>query len=117
VYRNWLGLMNGTLADSFEKGGAMVHRTLQGDRSYTAPDGSPLVLKGRALLLVRNVGHLMTTKAILDADGREVGEGLMDAVVTALCALSDTTNSAAGAIYVVKPKMHGPDEVQFACDI
>jgi len=122
VYRNWLGLMNGSLADTFEKGGKTVHRTLNPDRSYTAPDGSPLVLKGRALLLVRNVGHLMTTKAILDAQERPIGEGLMDAVVTVLCALHDRqnpdrTNSALGSIYIVKPKMHGPDEVAFACDI
>src|SRR5665213_3955485 len=117
VYRNWLGLMNGTLADSFEKGGKTVHRTLNPDRGYTAPDGSPLVLKGRALLLVRNVGHLMTSKAILDAEGRAIGEGLMDAVVTTLCCLSDKTNSATGAIYIVKPKMHGPDEVKFACEV
>ena len=117
VYRNWLGLMTGTLTDSFQKGGRTVHRHLNPDRSYTAPDGSPLVLKGRALLLVRNVGHLMTTSAILDAEGRQIGEGLMDAVVTTLCALSDRTNSATGAVYIVKPKMHGPDEAAFACEI
>jgi len=117
VYRNWLGLMNGSLADTFQKGGKTVHRVLNADRAYTAPDGSPLVLKGRALLLVRNVGHLMTTSAVLDAEGRQIGEGLMDAVVTTLSCLSDKVNSATGAVYVVKPKMHGPDEVKFACDI
>jgi malate synthase len=117
VYRNWLGLMNGTLADTFEKGGRTIHRTLNPDRSYTAPDGSPLVLKGRALLLVRNVGLLMTSEAILDAQGQPIGEGLMDAVVTTLCALSDKTNSATGAVYIVKPKMHGPDEVAFTCEM
>jgi malate synthase len=117
VYRNWLGLMNGTLEDTFEKGGRQVTRKLKADRSYKDIAGKPLVLKGRSLLLVRNVGHLMTTDAVL-LDGKPVGEGLMDAALTALCALHDKGNNARqGAIYVVKPKMHGPEEVAFACAI
>jgi len=117
VYRNWLGLMNGTLSETFEKGGKSLTRRLNADRQYKDTSGQPLTLKGRALLLVRNVGHLMTTKAVLDPAGNPIGEGLMDAAVTALCALSDKVNSTTGAIYVVKPKMHGPDEVAFACEI
>jgi len=117
VYRNWLGLMNGTLEDTFEKGGRQVTRKLKADRSYKDVSGKPLVLKGRSLLLVRNVGHLMTTDAVL-LDGKPVGEGLMDAALTALCALHDKgANARDGAIYVVKPKMHGPEEVAFACAI
>ncbi len=117
VYRNWLGLMNGSLEDTFEKGGRNVTRKLKADRTYKDIEGKPLVLKGRSLLLVRNVGHLMTTDAVL-LNGKPVGEGLMDAAVTALCALHDKGNNARnGAIYVVKPKMHGPEEVAFACAI
>ncbi|KKB07263.1 malate synthase G [Devosia chinhatensis] len=117
VYRNWLGLMTGSLADTFEKGGKQVTRTLKADRTYKDIQGKPLVLKGRSLLLVRNVGHLMNTDAVL-LDGKPVGEGLMDAAITALCALHDQgRNARHGAIYVVKPKMHGPEEVAFACAI
>ncbi|WEJ59525.1 malate synthase G [Devosia sp. FJ2-5-3] len=117
VYRNWLGLMNGTLEDTFEKGGKQVTRKLSADRTYKDIRGNELVLKGRSLLLVRNVGHLMTTDAVL-LDGKPIGEGLMDAAVTALCAMHDKGgNSRTGATYVVKPKMHGPEEVAFACAI
>lgn len=116
VYRNWLGLMNGTLQDTFEKGGKTVTRALNADRNYKDVRGAPLVLKGRSLLLVRNVGHLMTTDAVL-FDGKPIGEGLMDAVLTVLCALHDRVNSTTGAIYIVKPKMHGPEEVAFACAV
>ena len=120
VYRNWLGLMKGDLSEEVVKGGKSFTRRLNPDREYTAPDGSTLVLPARSLMLVRNVGHLMTNPAILDRDGNEVPEGIMDAMVTALIALNDVgpkgrrQNSRAGSMYVVKPKMHGPEEVAFA---
>ncbi|MFN5828200.1 MAG: malate synthase G [Rhodobacterales bacterium] len=118
AYGNWLGLMTGTLEADVEKAGRVIRRKLNDDRSYTAPDGGAVTLKGRALMLVRNVGHLMTNPAILDRDGNEVFEGLMDAAITTLIALHDLSrdggNSVTGSIYVVKPKMHGPDEVAFA---
>ncbi|MEO0931331.1 MAG: malate synthase G, partial [Pseudomonadota bacterium] len=121
AYRNWLGLMQGDLSAEFEKGGRTMTRRLAEDITYAAPDGNPLVLKGRALLWVRNVGHLMTNPAILDADGEEVFEGLMDAMFTVLIAMHDLKreggNSAHGSVYVVKPKMHGPEEVTLTNDI
>jgi malate synthase len=117
VYRNWLGLMDGTLEDTFEKGGKPLTRKLNPDRRYQSAKGGELVLKGRALLLCRNVGHLMTTRAVLDPSGKPIGEGLLDAAVTTLCAMADKHSSRTGAIYIVKPKMHGPDEVAFACEV
>ena len=123
VYRNWLGLMKGDLKETFTKGGSEMTRSLNPDRNYISPDGSNLTLSGRSLMLVRNVGHLMTNPAILDKDNNEVPEGILDAMFTICIAMhdlngnSDVKNSQAGSIYIVKPKMHGPDEVQFTCDL
>jgi malate synthase len=114
AYRNWLGLMNGKLTASFEKGGKTLERRANPNRDYAAPDGGKLTLSGRSLLFIRNVGHLMTSDAILLPDGSEIGEGLMDGVVTSLAAMHDKEyNSRTGSIYIVKPKMHGPVEVAF----
>ena len=117
VYRNWLGLMKGSLSAGFDKGGRTVERRLAPDRIYDAPGGGSLTLKGRALMFVRNVGHLMANP-MMRIDGEDVQEGLADAVITALCALHDLqgarANSPAGSVYIVKPKMHGPEEAAFA---
>ena len=123
AYTNWLGVIRGDLQESFAKGGETLTRELAGDKAYTDADGAEHTLPGRSLLFVRNVGHLMTNPAILDRDGREIGEGLMDAMVTTLIAMHDLQktggmrNSVAGSVYVVKPKMHGPEEVAFADEI
>jgi malate synthase len=123
AYSNWLGLMKGDLSETLVKNGREIARALNPDLEFTAPDGGTVALKGRALMLVRNVGHLMTNPAILDRGGNEIPEGLMDAMLTTLIAMHDLRktdglrNSVAGSVYVVKPKMHGPDEVAFADEI
>ena len=123
VYRNWLGLMKGDLKESFTKNDSVMTRKLNPDRNYISKDGHEITLPGRSLMLVRNVGHLMSNPGVLDAQGNEVPEGIIDAMFTICIAMHDLNrnglyqNSKTGSIYIVKPKMHGPEEVQFTCDL
>jgi malate synthase len=123
AYRNWLGVIRGDLTDTFEKGGQILTRALEGNREWTGTDGVSIALPGRSLLFVRNVGHLMTSPAILLPDGSDIPEGIMDAVITSAISAQDIAglgrygNSRSGSIYIVKPKMHGPEECSFTNDL
>ena len=121
AYKNWLGLMKGDLSETFQKAGNEFLRSINDDEFYESPLGKKHKIKNRSLMLVRNVGHLMTTSAVLNAENQEIGEGIVDAYFTILCALHNENslkrNSEFGSIYIVKPKMHGPEEVKFACEI